>query len=89
MNVSDGTLSADGKRVDLTKNELRILRLLIECRGRIVTREEMMNALWQSDEFVDENTLSVNVNRLRRKLTAAGLDEELIRTKKGVGYLME
>lgn len=89
LNVSDGTLSADGKRVDLTKNELRILRLLIECRGRIVTREEMMNALWQSDEFVDENTLSVNVNRLRRKLTAAGLDEELIRTKKGVGYLME
>lgn len=89
LNVSDGTLSAHGKKVDLTKNELRILRLLMERRGRIVTRGELMNALWQSDEFVDENTLSVNVNRLRRKLIAAGLDEELIRTKKGAGYLME
>lgn len=88
LNVSDGTLAANGEEVDLTKNELRILRLLMEHRGRIVTREELMNALWQSDEFVDENTLSVNVNRLRRKLTAAGLDEEFIRTKKGAGYLI-
>jgi DNA-binding response OmpR family regulator len=88
LNVSDGTLSVDGERVELTKNELRILRLLLENRGRIVTREELMNALWQSDEFVDENTLSVNVNRLRRKLTAAGLDEEFIRTRKGAGYLI-
>lgn len=88
LNVSDGTLSANGERVDLTKNELRILRLLMENRGRIVTREELMNALWQSDEFVDENTLSVNVNRLRKKLSAAGLDEDLIRTKKGAGYLI-
>lgn len=88
LNVSDGTLSANGERMELTKNELRILRLLMENRGRIVTREELMNTLWQSDEFVDENTLSVNVNRLRKKLIAAGLDEEFIRTKKGAGYLI-
>lgn len=88
LNVSDGTLSANGEKVELTKNELRILRLLMENRGRIVTREELMNTLWQSDEFVDENTLSVNVNRLRKKLIAAGLDEEFIRTKKGAGYLI-
>lgn len=88
LDVSSGTLSANGEKVELTKNELRILRLLMENRGRIVTREELMNTLWQSDEFVDENTLSVNVNRLRKKLIAAGLDEEFIRTKKGAGYLI-
>ena len=59
----------------------------MENRGRIVSRETIMEALWESDSFVDENTLSVNVNRLRRKLSEAGL-QDLIQTKKGVGYLV-
>ena len=64
------------------------LQLLLEKKGQIVSRDAMMTALWESDSFVDENTLSVNVNRLRRKLEAAGLPD-FIRTRKGAGYLVE
>lgn len=88
LNLSDGTLSAGGKKLELTKNELRILQLLLESRGRTVPRETLMTRLWESDSFVDENTLSVNVARLRRKLAEAGLPE-LVRTRKGEGYLIE
>ncbi len=88
LNVSDGTLTAAGRRVELTKNEYKILQLLMERRGQIVSREAIMTALWESDSFVDENTLSVNVNRLRKKLAAAGLTD-FIRTRKGAGYLVE
>lgn len=88
LNVSDGTLAAAGRRVELTKNEHKILQLLMERRGEIVSREAIMTALWESDSFVDENTLSVNVNRLRRKLDAAGLPD-FIHTRKGAGYLVE
>ena len=88
LNVSDGTLTAAGQRVELTKNEYKILQLLLEHKGEIVSREAIMAALWASDSFVDENTLSVNVNRLRKKLDGAGL-AGLIRTRKGAGYLVE
>lgn len=88
LNISDGTLTVHDRQVELTKNEWKILQLLMEHLGEIVSREALMTALWASDSFVDENTLSVNVNRLRRKLETAGI-AELIRTRKGAGYLIE
>lgn len=88
LNLSDGSLTAGEHKVALTKNELKILQLLFQHHGQIVSRDAMMTALWESDSFVDENTLSVNVNRLRRKLEAAGLPD-FIRTRKGAGYLIE
>ena len=88
LNPANGTVTVRGQRVELTRNEGKLLQLLLEKKGRIVSRDAMMTALWESDSFVDENTLSVNVNRLRRKLEAAGLPD-FIRTKKGVGYLVE
>lgn len=81
-------LSVGGQKVDLTRNECRILTCLLERRGSAVSRETLMERLWETDQFVDENTLTVNVNRLRRKLDAAGLPD-LIKTKHGVGYLVE
>ena len=88
LNVSDGTLTANGQRLELTRNEFRILQMLLERKGQTVSREALMTRLWESDSFVDENTLTVNVGRLRRKLEAAGLPD-LIRTRKGEGYLAE
>lgn len=88
LNLGNGTLTIHGQRVELTKNEGKLLQLLLEKKGQTVTRDAMMTALWESDSFVDENTLSVNVNRLRRKLEAAGLPD-FIHTRKGVGYLVE
>ena len=88
LNVSDGTLDAHGRRVELTRNECRILQLLLEHKGEIVSRDALMTRLWESDSFVDENTLTVNIARLRRKLEAAGLPD-FIRTRKGAGYLVE
>ena len=88
LNVSDGTLTVDGQRLELTRNEFRILQMLLERKGQTVSREALMTRLWESDSFVDENTLTVNVGRLRRKLEAAGLPD-LIRTRKGEGYLAE
>ena len=88
LNTADGTVSFDGKRLELTKNEHKILQLLMENKGRAVSRDSIMARLWETDSFVDENTLTVNVTRLRKKLETIGLGE-LIRTKKGVGYLVE
>ena len=88
LNLDHGTLTAAGQRVELTKNEHKILQLLLERKGSIVSRETIMECLWASDSFVDENTLSVNVNRLRKKLEAAGLGG-FIRTCRGAGYLVE
>ena len=81
-------LDVSGQRVELTRNECRILQLLLEHRGEIVSRDVLMTRLWESDSFVDENTLTVNIARLRRKLEAAGLPD-FIRTRKGAGYLVE
>lgn len=88
LNTGDNTLTWQGEQIELTKNEYRILRTLMENKGQVVSRERLMERLWETDSFVDENTLTVNVNRLRRKLEQAGL-ERFITTKFGVGYLVE
>ena len=88
LNLGDATLTCGETRVDLTKNELKILQVLMENKGKTVSRDVLMQRLWETDSFVDENTLTVNVNRLRKKLEAAGLSE-FIRTRFGVGYLVE
>lgn len=73
LNTGDGSLSVNGEKVSLSKNEYRILLCLMENKGKTVSREKLMERLWQTDQFIDENTLTVNVNRLRKKLDAAGL----------------
>ena len=85
LNTGDNALTYGGQRIELTKNEYRVLLTLMRNKGRIVSREKLMEALWQSDAFVDEHTLTVNVGRLRKKLDAAGLPD-FIATKFGVGY---
>ncbi len=87
LNIADATLTAFGERVELTKNEFRVLQTLLENKGKIVTREELMNRLWETEDFIDENALYVNIARLRRKLDAAGL-EGFITTKVGRGYIV-
>lgn len=88
LNTGDNTLTYQKEKIALTKNEYRILLVLMENKGRVVSREKLMEQLWETDSFVDENTLSVNVNRLRKRLDAAGL-EHFIVTKFGAGYLIE
>lgn len=88
LSMSDAVLTYQGERVNLTKNEYRILLTLIENKGKIVSRDVLMTKLWETDSFVDENTLTVNVTRLRKKLAEIGL-EDFITTKKGVGYMVE
>jgi len=88
LNTNDNSLTVADERVELSKNEYRILLCLMENKGKVVSREKLMERLWETDSFVDENTLTVNVNRLRKKLDAAGL-EGFITTKFGVGYLVE
>lgn len=85
LNLSDATLLYQEQKVELTKNELKILQTLIENKMQVVTRETLMTRLWESDMYVDENTLSVNVNRLRKKLTSIGLEDSIL-TEKGIGY---
>ena len=87
VDVWRSTARGPAGEAELTKNELRILTVLLGRRGRIVSRDELMNALWQSDEFVDDNTLTVNINRLRRKLESVGAADYLA-TKRGQGYLL-
>ncbi len=87
LNTGDNSLSYGEETVPLTKNEYRILLCLMENKGRVVSREQLMERLWESEQFIDENTLTVNVNRLRKKLDAVGL-EGFITTKFGVGYLV-
>lgn len=87
LNLGDHTFSFQGKEIPLSKNEYRILLTLLESKGKVVSRERLMEKLWQTDSFVDENTLSVNVGRLRKKLDNAGLTN-FIETKFGVGYLI-
>lgn len=88
LNTGDGCLTYGEEKLELTKNEYRILLCLMENKGTIVSREKLMEALWATDSFVDENTLSVNVGRLRKKLEAAGL-KDFIATKFGAGYIIE
>lgn len=88
LNTGDNSLTYQGEKIPLTKNEYRILLSLMENKGKVVSREKLMERLWETDCFVDENTLTVNVNRLRKKLGHAGLDG-FITTKFGVGYIIE
>lgn len=88
LNLADASLTYQGERIDLTKNDYRILQSLLEKKGKVVSRDALMQKLWETDSFVDENTLTVNITRLRRKLADAGLTD-FITTKKGMGYLIE
>lgn len=85
LNTHDATLTYHGRNVELTRNEYKILQILVESRGQIVSRDDLMTRLWATDSFVDDNTLTVNVARLRRTLEEAGL-YDFIQTKKGIGY---
>ena len=87
LNTGDQTFTYNGENISLTKNEYRIISALMQNKGKIVSRERLMELLWESDCFVDENTLTVNVNRLRKKLDAAGLSG-FITTKFGQGYII-
>ena len=88
LNLADTTLLYQEQKLDLTKNEFKILQILLENAGRIVSRETIMTRLWDSDEFIDDNTLTVNVARLRKKMEKIGLGQE-IETKKGIGYMVK
>lgn len=85
LNVSEASISYGEEKMELTKNELHILNTLMENKEKVVTRDTLMEKLWESDNYVDDNTLSVNVNRLRKKLESIGL-KDFIMTKKGIGY---
>ena len=87
LNIVEGKLYFKGENVDLTKNELKIMNILMSNQEKIVSREEIIEELWDTDEFISENTLTVNVNRLRKKLNSIGL-EDVIGTKKGQGYII-
>ena len=88
VDFEKGTLKHNNKTLELTKNEMRILTTLIKQKGKIVTREQLMINLWNDDEFISDNTLTVNVNRLRARLKEIGIDD-FIQTKKGIGYLIK
>lgn len=88
LNLNNTTLSCKGENISLTKNEYMILQLLLEKHGVVVTRDELMERLWGNDEFIDDNTLTVNVTRVRKKLEGAGCTD-YIKTKKGIGYILE
>lgn len=88
LNMSDSTLTFNGKKLELTKNDYKILHILLENKGKIVSRDLMMTRLWETDDFIDDNTLTVNINRLRKKLAELGLID-MIKTKKGMGYLVD
>ena len=86
LDTGDGTLTYEGEKIPLSKNEYRILLTLLENKGKVVSRDTLMERLWATNSFVDENTLTVNITRLRRKLSDAGL-EDFITTRKGMGYI--
>lgn len=85
LNLTEATLVYQEQKLELTKNDLRILQVLMENKEKVVSRDALMTKLWESDSYVDENTLSVNMNRLRKKLESVGL-LDFILTKKGIGY---
>lgn len=88
LNLNDASLTYQGVRMELTKNDFRILQTLLENKGKVVSRDTLMTRLWQMDSYVEENTLTVNVTRLRKKLEQAGL-KDFIKTKVGSGYIIE
>ena len=88
LNISKSIIEKDDKSIELTKNELKILHYLVLNKGKIVSRNEIMDYLWDSESFVDDNTLTVNIKRLRTKLEEVGL-KDLIETKRGLGYILK
>lgn len=88
LNLSDTTLSYENEKIQLTKNEFKILQILLENAGKVISRDSIMTRLWESDSFIDDNTLTVNVARLRKRLEEMGLCD-FIKTKKGLGYMVE
>ncbi|MCI9070391.1 response regulator transcription factor [Clostridium sp.] len=88
VNLSNGTVSYNNETVEITKNELKILSYLIKNKGKIVSREKLMNYLWDCEMFIDDNTLSVNVTRIRKKLEEIGL-KNIIETRRGLGYIIQ
>jgi len=87
LNLANGSITYKGKTTELTKNELKILSCLIKNKGKIVSRDDLMDFMWNSDIFVDDNNLSVNVTRLRKKLQEAGMKEN-IETRRRLGYIL-
>lgn len=87
LQLNDSTVLYEEQTIELSKNEMRILYTLLKNKGKIVSRDHLMETLWQSNEFIDDNTLTVNVNRVRKKLESAGL-KEFIKTKRGQGYMV-
>lgn len=87
LDLNGDFLLFNNKKIELTKNEFRILQILFENSGKVVTRDAIMTRLWESDSFIDDNTLTVNITRLRKKLEEAGL-ENFILTRKGQGYTL-
>lgn len=88
FDTGKGLVTYAGSQVELTKNEMGILRTLLEQKGKIVTRDKLMEKLWESDSFIDDNTLTVNVARLRKKLEETGI-QDMIKTRKGIGYVVD
>ncbi|HAR85808.1 MAG TPA: DNA-binding response regulator [Clostridium sp.] len=88
LNISDATLNYHDRKIELSKNENKILQILFENKGKAVSRDTIMTRLWETDSYIDDNTLTVNITRLRKKLQEAGLSD-FITTKKGIGYMVE
>ena len=89
LNISESTVEGSGdRRIELTKNEMRILYFLLKNKGKIVSREDLMSYIWDSDEFVDDNTLTVNVTRVREKLEQIGAKDAIV-TRRGQGYMVK
>ncbi|MCI9129371.1 MAG: response regulator transcription factor [Eggerthellaceae bacterium] len=86
LDMTKGEVSANGKTAELSRNELRILDILMRNAGNVVSRQQLMAHLWESDEFIDDNTLTVNVNRLRSSLSKLGVDGGFVKTRRGIGY---
>lgn len=88
LNINDNSISYKDNKIELTKNEYKILQTLLENKGKTVSRDNLMIKLWETDNYVEENTLNVNVTRLRKKLEGIGL-KNFIKTKKGLGYIID
>lgn len=88
LNINKSTIQKGEKCIELTKNEFRILKYLVQNRDKIVTREEIMECLWESEDFIGDSTLTVNITRVRNKLEELGL-KELLETKRGQGYILK
>ena len=88
LNISDATLHYNGEKIDLTKNDNKIMQILMNNAGRAVSRDTIMTKLWETDSYIDDNTLTVNMTRLRKKLEQIEITDFII-TKKGVGYMVK